>query len=156
MSQLGLDSLQNPDVLPYAAPAICDGSPASPQADQHALALTYYHLRTARSAGDCDDFGSITASEAAVLRRSTSSDPYPTCVAMLQALQNAVAATRIVDENVQFSVYRPKVMAPEQWYKLLAFAHLSELEDEREPARQDEEDPIVVVQREAKRRLGAG
>lgn len=33
---------------------------------------------------------------------------------------------RYVDENVLFTVYRPKAVAPEKWYTLLAFAHLSE------------------------------
>lgn len=32
-----------------------------------------------------------------------------------------------VDENVQFTVYRPNRVAPQKWYTLLAFAHLSEL-----------------------------
>ncbi len=31
-----------------------------------------------------------------------------------------------LDENVQFTVYRPQVVVPEKWYHLLAFAHLSE------------------------------
>ena len=32
----------------------------------------------------------------------------------------------VVDENVQFTVYRPNAVQPEVWYPLLAFAHLAE------------------------------
>jgi hypothetical protein len=32
----------------------------------------------------------------------------------------------VVDENVQFTVYRPNAVRPEVWYPLLAFAHLAE------------------------------
>jgi serine/threonine protein kinase len=35
--------------------------------------------------------------------------------------------TPLVDENVQFSVFRPNTIRPEKWYPLLAFAHLAEL-----------------------------
>jgi hypothetical protein len=33
---------------------------------------------------------------------------------------------RVIDENVQFTVYRPNAVQPELWYPLLAFAHLAE------------------------------
>jgi hypothetical protein len=52
-----------------------------------------------------------------------------------------------LDENVQFSVYRPNVVRPEKWYPLLAFAHLSE---RRPDAEEDEPDPIKEVQRQAR------
>ena len=35
--------------------------------------------------------------------------------------------SRQLDENVQFTVYRPKTVQPNKWYTLLAFAHLEEL-----------------------------
>lgn len=39
-----------------------------------------------------------------------------------------------VHENVTFTVYKPKVVAPLEWYPLLAFAHLEDLpEDARRP-----------------------
>jgi serine/threonine protein kinase len=50
------------------------------------------------------------------------------------------------DENVQFTVYRPEVIAPERWYKLLAFAHLSERRPDAPP---DEPDPSAEVARMA-------
>jgi hypothetical protein len=50
------------------------------------------------------------------------------------------------DENVQFTVYRPRTVQPGKWYPLLAFAHLSE----RSPdAPQDEPDPVQEVRRQA-------
>ncbi|NQT54256.1 protein kinase, partial [bacterium] len=51
-----------------------------------------------------------------------------------------------VDENVQFTVYRPKRVAPMKWAPLLAFAHLSS----RPPdAPDDEPDPVEEVKRQA-------
>jgi serine/threonine protein kinase len=56
-----------------------------------------------------------------------------------------------LDQNVQFSVYRPGVVCPRQWYTMLAFAHLSE----RPPdAGGDEPDPIEEVQRQVRQVLG--
>lgn len=56
-----------------------------------------------------------------------------------------------LDENVQFTVYRPKKIQPIKWYPLLTFAHLSE----RPPdAKEDEPDPIEEVQKQAKQILG--
>lgn len=57
---------------------------------------------------------------------------------------------RYVDDNVQFTVYRPKVMAPARWHPLLAFAHLADKRDD-----EDEADPIEEVQRQAAQVLGA-
>ena len=56
-----------------------------------------------------------------------------------------------VDENVQFTVYRPKNVEPERWYDLFAFAHLAE---KRPDAPEDEPDPLEEVQNQAKRLLG--
>ncbi|MFY9558288.1 MAG: protein kinase [Blastocatellia bacterium] len=56
-----------------------------------------------------------------------------------------------LDENVQFTVYRPRTLPPFVWSTLLAFAHLSERRadtDEREP------DPLEEVQRQARQALG--
>lgn len=44
-----------------------------------------------------------------------------------------------VDENVQFTVYRPRIVAPGRWYKMAAVAHLSE-RDPGSPA--DESHPL--------------
>ena len=56
-----------------------------------------------------------------------------------------------LDENVQFTVYRPRTIEPEQWYPLLAFAHLSE----RRSDAPDEPDPLQEMQRQAETLLGA-
>lgn len=56
-----------------------------------------------------------------------------------------------VDENVQFTVYRPRVVQPQKWYDLLAFAHLAEKPADA-PA--EEPDPVEEVQRQAKQILG--
>lgn len=55
-----------------------------------------------------------------------------------------------VDENVQFTIYRPKAMPPAKWHPLLAFAHLAEKRDDED----DESDPIEEVQRQARQVLG--
>ena len=51
-----------------------------------------------------------------------------------------------VDENVQFTVYRPRAVQPEVWYSLLAFAHLAERRPEADP---DAPDPVDEVRRQA-------
>jgi hypothetical protein len=61
------------------------------------------------------------------------------------------APARPVDENVQFTVYRPRRIAPGIWSTVLAFAHLAE---RREGAAPDEPDPVAEVQRQARQALG--
>jgi hypothetical protein len=55
-----------------------------------------------------------------------------------------------VDENVQFTVYRPRTIQPTLWYPLVAFAHLSE----RRADAPDDPDPIQEVDRQARQTLG--
>jgi serine/threonine-protein kinase len=55
-----------------------------------------------------------------------------------------------LDENVQFTVYRPRAIAPVRWYSLLAFAHLAE----RRPGELDAPDPIDEVRHQAEAVLG--
>lgn len=57
-----------------------------------------------------------------------------------------------VDENVQFTVYRPKAVRPNEWYELLAFAHLA---DRRPDAPADQLDPLEQVRRQARALLGS-
>jgi len=52
------------------------------------------------------------------------------------------------DENVQFSVYRPGTIAPERWYPMLVFAHLSKRREG-----QNEPDPLEEVVRQARQVL---
>jgi hypothetical protein len=62
------------------------------------------------------------------------------------------AAATVVDENVQFTVYRPNAVQPEIWYPLLAFAHLAERRPDAPPGQPD---PLEQVQRLAEQALGA-
>ena len=54
-------------------------------------------------------------------------------------------------EEVQFTVYRPKVIRPGEWYPLLAFTHLA---DRRPDAPTWERDPIELVRAQAEQVLG--
>ncbi len=56
----------------------------------------------------------------------------------------------IWDDNVQFSVYRPKAIWPEVWERLLVFAHVSELP----PDAINGSDPVEEVRRQAEQVLG--
>ena len=56
-----------------------------------------------------------------------------------------------LDENVQFTVYRPKTIQPERWYPMLAFAHLTERRPDAPP---DAPDPVAEVARQAQQVLG--
>jgi hypothetical protein len=56
----------------------------------------------------------------------------------------------VYDEDVQFTVYRPRTVRPEAWHDLLAFAHLSRRMDDAPP---DEPDPVEQVRRQAERLL---
>jgi serine phosphatase RsbU (regulator of sigma subunit)/actin-like ATPase involved in cell morphogenesis len=55
------------------------------------------------------------------------------------------------DDDVEFTVYRPRVVQPQRWSTLLAFAHLSEPPDDAPPERND---PVAEVRRQAEQILG--
>ena len=57
---------------------------------------------------------------------------------------------RALDENVQFTIYRPRAIRPAEWYDLLAFAHLAE---RRPDAPADEPDPLAQVKAQAEQLL---
>jgi tetratricopeptide (TPR) repeat protein len=56
-----------------------------------------------------------------------------------------------IDDNVQFTVFRPEVVTPRKWHPLLAFAHLSKRPPDAPP---DEPDPMEEVRRQAHQILG--
>jgi hypothetical protein len=58
---------------------------------------------------------------------------------------------RGVDENVQFTVYRPRRIPPETWCPVLAFAHLAERRADAPPG---DPDPVEEMQRQAQQVLG--
>ena len=67
------------------------------------------------------------------------------------APESARGEIRPIDENVQFSVFRPKAVRPEAWYPLLAFAHLAERPPDapaHEPA------PAEQIRQQAEQVLG--
>src|SRR5262245_54798627 len=96
----------------------------------------------ASSPPDTDRDEGMGAREAPAKRKVAPPAPRP---------QPAPAPARVFDENVQFTVYRPRVVRPQQWYPLLAFAHLSERPADAPP---DTPDPIAEVLRQAKDVLG--
>jgi len=55
-----------------------------------------------------------------------------------------------IDDDVQFTVYRPVSVQPLQWRPLIAFAHRSS----RPPDEPDEPDPVAEVKRQAEAILG--
>ena len=57
----------------------------------------------------------------------------------------------VLDEDVQFTVYRPKIVRPAHWYSMLAFVHLAE---RRPSASKDEPAPIEQVKQQANFILG--
>ena len=57
----------------------------------------------------------------------------------------------VVDENVQFTVYRPTAVQPKVWYALLAFAHLAERRPDAPPGQPD---LLEQVQELAEQALG--
>ena len=60
-------------------------------------------------------------------------------------------AAPYLSEDVQFTVYRPRAVAPDKWYPLLAFMHLESLPEDAAP---DEPEPILEVERRASAELG--
>ena len=66
----------------------------------------------------------------------------------VSAEPDAPAKPLYLDENVQFTVYRPTRVQPAKWYPLLAFAHLAEAPTP------DELDPVQQVQQIARQTLG--
>ena len=52
---------------------------------------------------------------------------------------------RYVDRNVLFTAYRPEVIAPGRWYKLLAVAHISRRRDDAPPGAPDPEQEVSRV-----------
>jgi len=75
----------------------------------------------------------------------------PTAPGAITAVAPPPMPVPYLDENVQFTVYRPHAVAPGTWHRLLAFAHLSE----RPPdAPADALDPVDQVRAEAATLLG--
>ena len=87
----------------------------------------------------------------AVLAELASSAELDSVPAQAPTTSGEVERPLHVDENVQFTVYRPRTLQPEQWSTLLAFAHLSQRRSDGDP---DEPDPLEEVRRQAEQVLG--
>jgi hypothetical protein len=70
---------------------------------------------------------------------------------MIRRSSGVAKSAAIVDENVQFTVYRPNAVRPDVWYPLLAFAHLAE---RRPDAPRGQPDPLDLVRALATQVLG--
>ncbi len=101
---------------------------------------------------------------ASVVRRAAALSPserFPDLTALADAMAGVVErldrgearADRlpVYDEDVQFTVYRPKRLAPGVWDTLLVFAHLESLPADAAPGTPD---PLEEVQRQAAALLG--
>jgi actin-like ATPase involved in cell morphogenesis len=126
-------------------------------------------VRAVYLAGACTQIPLVSRLIAAEmgLPAETSADPRAAAVRGLaklsrQALHVPIAATadaceepealNALDEDVQFTVYRPQRVEPGSWYALLAFAHKSDpVVDEILGV----SDPVEVVRDQAAARLGA-
>jgi hypothetical protein len=62
------------------------------------------------------------------------------------------ASTSPLDENVKFTTYRPGIMRPEQWRRMIVFMHL---DDEMEPLGSQEPSTSEEVEARARQILGA-
>jgi serine/threonine protein kinase len=104
-------------------------------------------LEAVASPSESDGYG---AGLIALLRTMVETDPN------LRPSDMATVGRRLtapsLGQNVQFSVYRPKTIQPQQWQTMLAFAHLS---DRPASAAEHEPDPVQEVGRQARHFLGA-
>ncbi len=70
--------------------------------------------------------------------------------ASVDELEVLISMPFALDDNVQFTVYRPRSIDPGKWHPMLAFAHLAE----RRVGEDDLSDPVEEVQRQARQVLG--
>jgi hypothetical protein len=147
-------------VLAFTAPEVLAGAPCSPAADVFSLAATVVELldgvRVPEPLHRCleaaRDPAPGTRPNAATLRdRAASTAPPPRVGAGAAPEASPSPQSEVLDDDVQFTVYRPHNVQPDRWYMLLAFAHKSE------PFVDDllgSVDPVEEVRRQASARLG--
>jgi hypothetical protein len=129
------------DVTRFAAPELLRGEEATKACDLFALGLTV----TEASGGVIDPANRGLAS---VLSELTASRPEQRRLLRLPVPE---PAPHIADEDVQFTVYRPKAVRPSLWYTMLAFAHKTDEFDDPDGTRVD---PVAQVHRMADAMLG--
>ena len=93
----------------------------------------------------------IFGSSAAVVEIITDGSRRDTLARLLCLLEPQRAPVPPLQEDVQFTVYRPQVIVPGRWYPLLAFAHLTERPADAEEGAPD---PLAEVARQAEQALG--
>ncbi|HVD87686.1 MAG TPA: TIR domain-containing protein [Jatrophihabitantaceae bacterium] len=119
--------------------ALLVGSAASSDAVRDAVSATLPSTRVARVADEAVVLGGASRAAALLALSPRESPPdYPD------------ATAPIVDDDVQFTVYRPRSVHPEEWRRLLVFAHKTE-PFESHGVRVD---PIQQVAQEADALLG--
>jgi tetratricopeptide (TPR) repeat protein len=126
-------------VLDYTADLVMENSPAAPVFLSQILEPVRYMAEIERGRKDYQQALALLKKEAELLRKLTKHDE----------LQAVLAPP--VGDDVQFTVYRPRAVVPDQWYTLIAFAHLAAKPSDA-PA--DEPDPAEEVRRQAVRVLG--
>ena len=159
---------------PYVSPQQWDGKPPTPLDDIYSLGATLYELLTSKPPllGVIDwqqvhhkiappmwqrrlDLGikgadPIPPEWEETIAACLAKDPRdrPQSVRELKAL--LTPAKPYLDENVQFTVFRPGSIEPLKWYPMVAFAHLSA---KRADAPEGESDPVEEMQRQARAAL---
>jgi uncharacterized protein YukE len=132
---------------PVAAPAAAPAAPSigpAPRPPRTAPALAAPSRSSAAPPADPD--GLSVRGDPAAPSRFVPAAPNPA-----RACEAATTPAMPLHEDVQFTVYRPRAVAPLSWETLLAFAHLSDLPVDAEPG---EPDPIEEVKRRSRQLLG--
>jgi hypothetical protein len=122
----------------------------------NALRAVRDHIASNAAAGDIFDAETLAKisndwDAAGSIVEPSIAEPSAPGLASNAAAQTSDKAPNAWDDNVQFTVFRPKSLAPARWYAMLVFAHLSEARADADP---NEPDPVQEVQRQAAAILG--
>jgi hypothetical protein len=95
---------------------------------------TQQELETVASDGPTEMRWALPGARSALADASVSPAEAPSAAPGASAVQSQAA----VDENVQFTVFRPRELVPDEWQPLLAFTHLASERSDVEVKRQAE------------------
>jgi hypothetical protein len=81
-------------------------------------------------------------------------NPYAAALALREALESSIRRrpTTVIDDDVQFSLYRPSTLTPGRWHPVLAFAHKTDLVEDPSGASVD---PVEQVAAQARMLLAS-